>query len=96
MKKPVQKKNEDSNQSEESEEEYVLKQRLPENGWFPDSDSSSSSDVETLTTVSSSASTSNAKKDIKVKETKSDKNGFDKELDVCFFDFVILQILHSL
>ncbi|XP_032455309.1 uncharacterized protein LOC100120788 [Nasonia vitripennis] len=80
VKKPVPNKDEGSNQSEDSEE-YVLKQRLPENGWFPDFDSSSSSsDVESLTTVSSSVSISDAKKKI-TKETKSDENWFDRELD---------------
>ncbi|OXU25843.1 hypothetical protein TSAR_010549 [Trichomalopsis sarcophagae] len=81
VKKPVPNKDEGSNQSEDSEEEYVLKQRLPENGWFPDFDSSSSSsDVESLTTVPSSVSISDAKEKI-TKETKSDENWFNRELD---------------
>lgn len=85
VKKALQKPNTTaSDESEEAEDELVLTQPIPKEGWFPESDSSSS-DFEIATPNHVSTSTSSNKNYIDDNK-ECDKDWFDKELDVshCF------------
>jgi len=70
--KPSKNKPQDVNQpEEESEDDSTLKQPVPKDGWFPESDSEESSDLDDFTSLAK----------ITGNKKQSDKNWFDKELD---------------
>ncbi|XP_014211621.1 uncharacterized protein LOC106641642 isoform X2 [Copidosoma floridanum] len=61
---------ENVSQSEELENDFTLKQPVPKDGWFPESESDESSDLEDFSSLIKTSS-----------HKQSEKNWFDKELD---------------